>query len=159
YSAVHAVVSFCNGLGARPVPSDGYSRPYVYAYALSQLAWASLGFWLLYLIAQKYFEPVIGALAVATAIFGTGLLRYTAADLMMSHAASFFSLTWCLYEALGLRAEPDHRVRWFRLGAASGLVVMTRLQNGVFLVVPFVAALQSSGRIARRGAMTDGLVR
>jgi hypothetical protein len=146
----HAAVVALNHSGvARAVP-DGYSRPYVYAYALGQLGWVSLGFYVLYLIACKYFAQITSALAVAGAVFGTGLLHYTAVDLMMSHAASFFSLTWCLHDAIMLRARPDGRTRWLRLGLASALVVMTRLQNGVYLIIPAVAILQAVARAGWR---------
>jgi hypothetical protein len=151
YAVCHGVLEAAARLGPGWPAPDGYSRPYVLAYALGQLAAATAGFWLLYLATREYFDPVTAALAAVAAILGTGLLRYTAMDLMMSHAASFFSLSWCLYESVRLPARADRRGPWLRLGASSALIVMTRLQNAVFWLIPLAAALRACAAARRDG--------
>jgi hypothetical protein len=86
-------------------------------------------------------SPLASAIAVLGASLGTGLLRYTSSDLIMSHAAASFAVTWCLFEAVRLREHPERISRWIALGVASALVVMVRLQNGVFLLVPAIAGV------------------
>ena len=158
YTLTHLVLSGLHHLGVEVPPTDGYSQPYVFAYALSQLAWATLGYWLLFLIVCDFFDPMTSALAMLGATFGTGLLRYTSFDLMMSHAASFFSLMWCLHEAIKLRADPAHRARWLLLGAACALTIMTRLQNGLFLIIPAIAILQTARRMYSQRKTTGFVV-
>ena len=84
---------------------DGYSKAYVVAFALGQMTRCILGFVLLYLTLLRYFDPQLSSLATVSAMFGTPLLRFTGADLMMSHAAAFFSLTWCFFEASRLQTN------------------------------------------------------
>ena len=123
----------------------GYERPYVYAYALSHFVVGMLGLYLLFLALLRYVSPLTSAIAVVGASLGTGLLRYTTTDLIMSHAAASFAASWCLFEAIRIREDPVPLTRWLMLGAASALVPMVRLQNGIFLLVPAVAALEALG--------------
>jgi hypothetical protein len=122
----------------------GYERPYVYSYALSQLAAALVGVLLLYKVMTRYFDPLLSALSAGGAVLGTDLLRYTSIDLLMSQAASFFAVTWCLLEAIRLRERAGDQAQWFRVGLAAGFMVTTRLQNVVYLMVPAVAVAEAS---------------
>ena len=146
YAATHAVMAASSAAEAAP---RGYGRPYVYAYALSQLTFGLVGFVLLFRVMRRYFGELISAIAVVGAAFGTELLRYTAADLLMSHAASFFSLSLCLLASVRLREAPERTSRWVACGAAAAFVVLVRFQNGLFLVVPAAAVLVALGATAR----------
>ena len=149
FAVVHAVMSTLCWAGF-DVSTDGYSPPYAMAFAVSQLMFALLGAWLLYLTLLRYFPGHIAAIAVVTAWFGTNALHYTAVDLMMSHAAAMFSTSWCGYEAVTLSESPARSVKWFRLGVSSALVGLVRYQNAVFLLVPCAAALVVLADSARR---------
>jgi hypothetical protein len=140
YAATHAIMRAQAPAGT---VLDGYERPYVYAYALSQFAFAMLGMGCLYLVLRRCTDPLLSAIAVVSASLSTELLRYTTADLIMSHAAASFSIAWCLLESLRLREGPTRAAQWLRTGAAAALVVMVRFQSGIFLLVPAVAALDA----------------
>jgi hypothetical protein len=101
FAVVHGVTSTLRWAGVG-LSTDGYSLPYTMAFALSQMVFALLGVWLLYLTLLRYFTDRIAAIAVVTAWFGTNSLHYTAVDLMMSHAAALFSTAWCGYESVTL---------------------------------------------------------
>ena len=130
-------------MGGTRAARTGYERPYVYAYTLSQLAFAALGMVLLYAALCRFAAPFPAAIGVVGASLGTGLTLYLVADLMMSHAAASFGVAWCLLESVRLRERPMSRARWARLGMASAFVVMARLQNLVFMLVPAVAAISA----------------
>jgi hypothetical protein len=151
YAAAHGAILTARAAGWTTAEADGYGRPYALAYALGQLGWATLGFWRLYRIGCRFFPPRRAALGVGAAMFASPLLRYTAADLMMSHAASFFATTWTLDAALRLRAAPDRRRRWLELGVAAAWLLAVRQQNLVYLVVP-AWALWSALPVGRRAA-------
>jgi hypothetical protein len=140
YAATHAIMRAQAPVGT---VLHGYERPYVYAYALSQFAFAMLGMGCLYLVLRRFTNPLPSAMAVVSASLSTELLRYTTADLIMSHAAASFSIAWCLLESFRLREGPTRVTQWMRTGAAAALVVMVRLQSGVFLLIPAVAALDA----------------
>jgi hypothetical protein len=140
YAATHVMMRVLAPVGT---VLDGYERPYVYAYALSHFTFAMLGMGLLYCALRRFTDPLPSAIAVVSASLSTELLRYTTADLIMSHAAASFSITWCLLESLRLRESPGRAAQWLRLGTAAALVVMIRFQSGVFLLVPMVAALNA----------------
>lgn len=151
YAATHVAVRTLRAAGWSHLDAGGYGRPYVLAYALAQLAWASLGFWLLYRVGRRFFPPVRAALGVAAAMVSTPLLLYTAADLMMSHAASSFATAWCLLASLRAREEPERSWRWCALGAAAVLLVLVRYQNVVYLAAPAVVVARCLPR-GRAGA-------
>lgn len=140
FAATHAVLVLLHGLGL-PVRTDGYSAPDALAYALSQMAFALLGIWLLYLTLRAYFSDEVAIWAVMAAWLGTNAFHYTAVDLMMSHAAALFSTAWCGYEAVTLARSGPSTSKGFRLGVSAGLVVLVRFQNAVFLLVPAAALL------------------
>jgi hypothetical protein len=140
FAVVHGVMSALR-LAGSGVSTDGYSAPYALAFALSQMAFALLGIWLLYLTLLRYFAERIAAVAVVAVWLGTNALHYTAVDLMMSHAAALFSTGWCGYESVTLSESPERPSKWFRLGASGALVALVRYQNAVFLLMPFAAAL------------------
>ncbi len=158
FAAMHGAASALRRSGFN-VATDGYSPPYAMAFALSQMAFALLGMWLLYLTLLRYFTNRAAAVAVVAAWFGTNALHYTAIDLMMSHAAALFSTAWCGYEAVTLSESPERRSKWFRLGVSCALVGLVRYQNGVFLLVPAAAVLAvlSNGALRRPVATSINL--
>ena len=141
FGLAHVLVLSAASLGLTHLPADGYSAPYALAFALAQLFWVLLGMILLYRTVAKYYSPKTAALAVITCWFGTNALYYTAADLMMSHAAALFSIAWCSYESVRLRDSCTRWAAWLLVGVSSALVVLVRYQNAVYLLVPGVAAL------------------
>lgn len=154
YAAAHAIMRIWTGPGT---VLSGYEKPYVYAYALSNFVVGMLGLGLLYLVVRRYASPLVSAIAVVGASLGTELLRYTTVDLIMSHAVASFALAWCLLAAIRLRESPARLVRWVMVGAASAFVVMVRLQNGIVLLVPGIAAYEAlracrNERAVRRAA-------
>jgi hypothetical protein len=147
-AVMHLGVLAADRLGLAHVPADGYSMPYVLAYALGQMTWAILGLWLLYRALLRYFSPRTAAIAVIAGWSGTNALLYLAIDLMMAHAAAIFSIAWCSYEAVRIRESPSDWRVWLRLGASAALVVMVRYQNGIYLLVP-LAAVSVCGDLSR----------
>lgn len=146
FGLAHVLVLSAASLGLTHLPADGYSAPYAMAFALAQLFWVLLGMILLYRTVAKYYNPKTAALAVITCWFGTNALYYTAADLMMSHAAALFSIAWCSYQSVRLRDSCTHWAAWLLVGISSAFVVLVRFQNAVYLLVPGVAALWALGR-------------
>lgn len=146
----HEVIRMFDAVGFR-IAANGFSPPYVIGYALSEMAAAVLGMWLLYRVCSRYFPDRTAALGVVLAWCGTNALHFTAVDVMLSHAAAEFSTAWCAYEAITLRDRPDRRMQWCRAGISSAFVVLVRNQNAVFLLVPGVVGLTLLWRALKAG--------
>lgn len=79
------------------LPSDGYTPVYGFSLLIAASVYVFLGLVLLYKILIKNFSLLV-TFAVLTAIyFGTNLFYYTICEPGMSHAYSFFALSWFLY--------------------------------------------------------------
>lgn len=152
FAVTHLAILIANAVSAANVSADGYSAPYAMSYALSQMAWALFGMYLLFRAVSTYVPERIAALAVVAAWFGTNALRYTAVDVGMSHSAALFSVAWCSYESVTLGNDADNWKKWFRLGASSAFLILARYQDGVYLLVPATAAALV---IARRRETTS----
>lgn len=140
YILTHLAILAGNALGWTHFATDGYSAPYAFSYAFSQLLWALFGAWLMYCALLRYFDSQTSALAVAVTWLSTHALHFAAVDLMMSHTAAIFSIAWCSYESVRLREAPERWPVWFGVGVSSALVALVRYQNAVYLLVPACAA-------------------
>lgn len=92
--------------------------------------YASLGLFLLYKQGERWSSPIIAFWAVVLIWFATPLFFYMYLHPSMSHANSFFLASALLY----LSIKGKKLVGWFSLGLISGLLCVTRLQDGVLLI-------------------------
>ena len=104
---------------------------------------AAAGIWLAFRFVSLYFpEPISLAATIVFWLCGP-LLYYTAREPFQSHSASVFAVSSFLYvwKIPSLRVP----VRWALMGMSGALVVMTRQQDGVVLLIPVGAALMDGG--------------
>lgn len=86
----------------------------------------------------------IGGLGATLVVFlGTPLFFYTYFDPGMSHAASFsVAAAFVLVTLRAFGKTSASTGDWLLLGALGGALVMIRLQNGIFGVIPIVLAIR-----------------
>jgi len=113
---------------------DGFSEYYQYAAGLAGLTYMLAGLALLRRVLLRHFRTGIVLATLVTITFGTNLFHYGTADAMFSHAFAFFTIAALIECAERWWQEPTAR-RAAALGAASGLVVLVRHTNGLFLLL------------------------
>jgi hypothetical protein len=138
-------------LGLAPELADGFSRPYEQAVGFTTAALASLGLWFLFgLLARR--------LGRSPALFGV-ILLWLASPLFfymylhpsMSHGAAFFAVMLLLFLLDRPQVAEGQPLWWAALGAAGGLMVLVRIQDAIFLLIPvFAEVLRLNQRLLRR---------
>lgn len=149
-------VQVVNALGVA-IPRDGYSQPYIVAVCMMSALYSLLGLLLTYRLARIYTGQVSALLATLTIFLATPLVFYTYLAMAWSHANGFF--LFALFLTLWLRGREGwlgqsdgrrHVSVWLALGVVAGLMVMTREQLGLLLLIPALEALASYIRALRR---------
>ncbi|MES1254529.1 MAG: hypothetical protein ABUS56_02900, partial [Acidobacteriota bacterium] len=131
------------------LPPDGFSLFYQHAAALAGLFYLCAGLAILRrTLARSFTAPVVLAtLAVVT--WGTNLFHYGVYDGTFSHVFSFF-LVCALTELTVLWWSAPSAGRSIGLGVVSGLVVLTRHTDAVFLLlIPFYGVTHGTEAKAR----------
>jgi hypothetical protein len=116
--------------------SDGYSKPYLVAFILSNVLWTLLGFVALRKFLLYYFNDSATAITLLLIAFGTNLYNYAAFDYGMSHNYSFALFSFLmLFTALWYKKE---KVRFlYFMAMVAALIVVTRPTNVLILLFPF----------------------
>lgn len=144
--------------GGAAIPRDGYSQPYIVAVCLMSALYSLLGLLLTYRLARIYTGPLPALIATIAVFLSTPLVFYTYLAMAWSHANGFFLFTLFLTiwmrgreGNLGLGDGQRHWSVWLALGVVAGLMVMTREQLGLLLLIPAVEALAAYiGALRRR---------
>jgi hypothetical protein len=131
-----------------PVPSDGYSRPYLAAVAIGS-AFYGLAALVLAVAAARRVTGA-GLLAGLAVWMGTPLLFYMYASPGFAHAPSAFTVA--LFVTIWLHVRRAWTVRGFvALGAAAALMAMVREQDILYALGPAVDyGLRVSDRLRQR---------
>jgi hypothetical protein len=135
-------VVLANALGAE-IPRDGFSRPYIVAVCLMSVLYTAIGLQLCYRLARRYAGDFAATTATLVVFLASPLVFYTYIAMPWSHATGFF--LFALFLTIWIRhwgrgAERGLGV-WLLLGLVGGLMVMTREQLGLLLVIPALEAL------------------
>ncbi len=144
YRATRLGVDLC----AAPA-ATGYEFPYVAAITLGTNFYALLGLLALCSVSAHYFGSRPAFMAVLGIWFGTSYLHYLYFEPAYAHVlgaslVALFIWSYNLYHA--------HR-HWsllLRTGVIAGLMILTRWQNAVFLIIPVVDAVMSLMKISSR---------
>jgi hypothetical protein len=122
--------------GAAPAVT-GYEFPYVAAITLGTDCYALLGLLALYSLSTRYFGPWPAFMAVLGIWFGTPYVNYLYFEPAYAHVLAASLVALFIWSYLAYRAH----MRWIWLlgtGALAGLMVLTRWQNAVFLIIPLI---------------------
>ncbi len=142
-------VAVANTLGAT-IPRDGYSRPYSMAACYMSALYCLIGLQLTYRLARRYAGDFAATLATLTVFLASPLVFYTYIAMPWSHANGFF--LFALFLTVWMRGRNGERGvgTWILLGMIGGLMVMTREQLGLLLIVPAMEAIGQYLRELRR---------
>lgn len=137
--------------------ANGYNYLYQAAVCMGSIIYGALGFWLAYRCAGQVFAQRAGLLAVVLLWLASNAPYYMIFEPSMSHMVSLFSVAlvvslwfWHLRGA----EMPGLPVAAL-LGAASGLVLLVRLQDGLFLLLPWGTLLLRLLQARQAGQAAD----
>ena len=132
---VLALLGQALGLGA----ADGYGYLYQAAISIGSIAYGALGFAMAYACARRMFAGGAALAAVGLLWFAGNAIYYMVFEPSMSHMVALFSVA-ALLTVWFLRfrgADKPDLIQAALLGAAGGLVLLVRLQDAPFLLLPF----------------------
>lgn len=129
-----------------PVETDGMGYLYQGSTLVGSITYGFLGSLFTYLISRRFFSKCISAWAAISIWLASSLIYYMTAEPSMSHNCSFFAVslfTWLwLYSR---RIQTDRH--WAFLGIAGGLVLIVRLQDAPWVVLPILDAFFTTRKV------------
>lgn len=145
-----AGVLLANLFGAS-IPRDGYARPYIVATCMMTALYSLLGLLLSYRLARRFADDFAATVATLTVFLASSLVFYSIILMPWSHGPGFFLFALFLTVWMRHWRRPLERGygSWLLLGLIGGLMVMTREQLGLLLVIPALEALWTYGGLLR----------
>ena len=111
------------------------------AVGLGTLVYGCAALLLIRSILRDYFSDALAVVTTIALCAGSFVVWYLTVENSMVHGVSMFSTTLFLY--LWHRSRDDRsRWQWVTLGAAAGLMAMTRWQNALFVIFPVADAMR-----------------
>lgn len=120
---------------------NGMSETYEFFITMGTILYSYIGLVLLFFILQRYVRKRAALLSVILIYFGTNLYYYTIGESGMSHAYSFFTLSWFIW-ALHLFIDKPTWKTALQMGFAFGLSVIIRPTNGLIIILPFFLGIK-----------------
>lgn len=142
YLLAHALALIGHMVGL-PVVSDGYGYLYQAAICIGSIVYGTVGMGLAYACARRFFAQVPTLLAVVVLWFASNIVYYIMFEPSMSHMVSLFSVALALslwfWWFRGKTYPAWHHA--ILLGISGGIVLLVRLQDAIFLLLPYTAIL------------------
>ncbi len=122
------------------IAADGYSWPYLWAVCFASVLYGLLGVLISYSIARRYVGLWSATAATLVCWVASPLIFYMYISPPWSHTAGLFATALFIWYWLRTRGTRTQR-QWLVLGLIGGLMVLTREQLGLFLLLPALEAL------------------
>ncbi len=132
----HAVAHLFN------YPPNGFSTPYEFFIALSNLVYLFIGLFYLRKILLSLFTEVITGITLLCIVLGTNLYYYTTTEPAMSHAYSFAIVSVFIYQVIKWHTSPTLQ-KSIGIGFLFGLMVLIRPVNAILLLFPLLYTVYS----------------
>lgn len=140
FGCAHLYAKISNAFGSE-IPADGYSKPYIRAVSFGSALLGFIGIVLIYFLCRRYFAPFDSSWALLTAWLASSLFFYMYVTPPMSHSTSFFIVS--LFIFIWLRSYGKRGWKgWLLLALIGELMYFVREQNGLFLLLPLVEAVE-----------------
>ncbi len=123
-------------------PADGFSAPYAWAIAISNLFFAVLGLFFLFKNLRFYFSENISLATTAAIGLGTNLYFFMAYTPGMSHPVAFCLIAFLVLATRYWYENPSSR-NGLLLGLTLGLIALVRTQDLIVALVPLLWGLRS----------------
>ncbi len=120
-------------------PLDGYSEPFAFCLVLSAIFYTLAGFYFIYILLKRKFglDDNTALIVVLIGALGTNIIFYATILAVFSHAYSFFTIAWFMYQFYKT-IENTHTKNIFLSAILLSLIVVIRPVNAVVvLLLPF----------------------
>ena len=138
FFVAHALAYAARAIGF-PVVPNGYGYLYEGAIAIGTIVYGFLGFVLSWRCARRMVAESSALAAVVVLWLASNALYYMIFEPSMAHMNALFAVALALsiWFFRFRQAQPPSRGAAALLGVAAGLVLLVRLQDAVFLLVPY----------------------
>ena len=133
----HGVTKLLNNLGLWTYPADGYSAPYILFVAIGSAIYGFLGLFLAYFLAARIFDRRIAFWATVAIWFASSVPVYMFLYPSMPHNTALFTVSLFVFYLVVSKGQKS-LARWALLGFLGGMMMLTRLESFVLLVLPLV---------------------
>lgn len=135
---------------------SGLSTPYQVANMVAGSTYFLLGIVLLWRVMLSFFAATVAAWTLAIVVFGTNVFHYASYDASFSHVYSWFLVAAFLLALVRYRERRDRGGAALLSGVLLGLIVITRVPNGILCVLAVAVWLDLWRRgILGRWALRD----
>jgi hypothetical protein len=131
------IISALGRLLGGSFPLDGFSPIYQRSITLGSALYIVVGVILIYELLKKRFSPGVSFLSALAVWLASPLFYYMVANPFLAHGVSMFAVTLSIFFWYRCRGKESPKCLLF-IGLLFGLAAATRLQNAVFLVIPFL---------------------
>ena len=131
---------------------NGFSYFYQKAINFAAVFYLTLGLYLLFLSLKIYFKYSNKVIFITLGIlfFGTNLYYYGVIETGMSHIYSFFLFSGMLYLVTHKLKFRNNLYFFTLLGVTSGLIVLIRPTNIIFIILPLIWDVNSVNQMIQR---------
>lgn len=131
------------------LPTNGFFWPYQEAALLAGMAYAIVGLWVLRKLLLRYFSDPVVAWTLAGIGLGTNYFVYASHEAANAHAVLFLWQASLLYCTARWYERPAQR--WaLGMGVFLGLVMLTRLSEVIYVLIPLTWGLTSWAALRQR---------
>ncbi len=132
----HMATLLSNSLFQSNIPTDGYSKWYVFFVSLGSNFYAFLGLFIAFYTAKRFFSESSSFWATTGIWFASSIPVYMYLYPSMPHNTALFTVAffYCYWLLTGIQRT---KRQWTILGLAAGLMIITRMESFVFLLLPF----------------------
>jgi len=136
----HILTLLFNVFSGGGLAQNGYSPLYLLVTCVGSSIYTFLSLLVSYKILTKFFSPKISLLSVLTVFLGNSLIYNAYVRMLMSHSPEVFTIA--LFVLLFLNVVEKRKLLDYLLfGIASGLLVIVRYDNAMFLILPLLHIL------------------
>jgi hypothetical protein len=128
---------------------DGLSETFEFCITMGTIFYCFMALLLMFSVLKRYVKTQSALITVILAYFGTNLFYYTIGESGMSHAYSFFTMSWFIYSVHGFLDKPTWK-NSIQMGFAFGLSTIIRPTNFFIILLPFFLKIQNFKDISTR---------
>lgn len=131
------------------LPADGFSLPYQYGFAISGLAYAFIGVFMLRKILMEFFDDTLTSILLFLVVAGTNYFQMTAFEGFLTHNYLFTLYTFIIWFSLKWHREKKSR-QAIGLGLSMGLAVAVRPSELVCILIPLLWGIYNKETLIRK---------
>ena len=136
----HILTLLFNFFSGGGLAENGYSPLYLLVTCVGSSIYTFLSLLISYKILTRFFSPKISLLSVVTVFLGNSLFYNTYVRMLMSHSPEVFTIALFVLFFLNV-VEKRGILDYLLLGISSGLLVIVRYDNAVFVILPLLHIL------------------